>query len=523
MRQHRATVLGIVLSVCVSLAGCVGDSTKSASDSPVSSPIASVQGEPAPPADPSSSSELTEGAAGNETYGADTVPPMAEGMPALPPEAGDVQKRAVDQDYWRITNGGIGEFAGWATGTYVEVITGDFNRDQRTDVALINRSTGWTTMPVAFANGDGSWRITNRSSGIFAGLARTIVPPGGDIQGGGSVNVLTGDFNADSQTDVALLNRKDGWTTMPVAFARGDGSWSITNRDIGDFARWATYDSVVVLTGHFNNDSRTDVVLINRSPGWTTMPVAFATGDGGWRITNSSSGDFAVWAASHESAYVMPFTGDFNHDGLTDIALIRRTPGSSLTGAGWTTMPVAFANGDGSWRITNGGIGEFAGWAATIPFGSVEVLTGDFNNDRNTDVALLRRTAGWTTMPVAFANGDGSWRITNRDIGEFAGWAALSPCCSVKYLTGGFNNNDERTDVALLRSTAGWTTMPVAFANGDGSWRITNGGIGEFAGWATQNVRVLTGDFNKDRRTDVALLKRSPGWTTMPVAFANSH
>ena len=77
MRQHRVSLLAVGLSVLVSLAGCVADSTKSASDTPASSPIASAQGEPAPPAAPSSSSEATGGAAGNETGGS------AEAAPTL--------------------------------------------------------------------------------------------------------------------------------------------------------------------------------------------------------------------------------------------------------------------------------------------------------------------------------------------------------------------------------------------------------------------------------------------------------
>ena len=35
-------------------------------------------------------------------------------------------------------------------------------------------------------------------------------------------------------------------------------------------------------------------------------------------------------------------------------------------------------------------------------------------------------------------------------------------------------------DIALVRQTPGWDTIPVAFANGDGTWRITNGAAPEF-------------------------------------------
>ena len=47
------------------------------------------------PAAPSSSSEATGSAAGNETGGADTVPPVVEGEPALPTEADEVQEQTM--------------------------------------------------------------------------------------------------------------------------------------------------------------------------------------------------------------------------------------------------------------------------------------------------------------------------------------------------------------------------------------------------------------------------------------------
>ena len=394
---------------------------------------------------------------------------------------------------WGITNGLIGPFADWATVSGVQPLVGDFNGDGRTDVALLRQNAGWGTMPVAFANGDGSWRITNGLIGPFADWATV-----------SGVQPLVGDFNGDGRTDVTLLRRIPGWGTMPVAFANGDGSWGITNGLIGPFADWATVSGVQVLTGDFNGDGRTDVTLLRRIPGWGTMPVAFANGDGSWRITNGLIGPFADWATV---SGVQVLTGDFNGDGRTDVTLLRRIPG-------WGTMPVAFANGGGGWGITNGLIGPFADWATVS---GVQVLTGDFNGDGRTDVTLLRRIPGWGTMPVAFANGGGGWGITNGLIGPFADWATVS---GVQVLTGDFNG-DGRTDVTLLRRIPGWGTMPVAFANGGGGWGITNGLIGPFADWATvSGVQVLTGDFNGDGRTDVALLRQIPGWGTMPVAFA---
>jgi hypothetical protein len=280
---------------------------------------------------------------------------------------------------WQITNGGVGSFAGWATVSGVQPLVGDFDGDDRDDVALIRRHSGWTTMPVAFSNGAGGWQITNGGVGSFAGWATVsgVVP-------------LVGDFNGDGRDDVALIRQHSGWTTMPVAFSDGAGGWQITNGGAGSFAGWATSSLVVPLVGDFNGDGRDDIALIRQTAGWTTMPVAFSNGAGGWQITNGSVGSFAGWATS---SGVRVIVGDYNNDNRDDIALLRQN-------AGWTTMPVAFASGGGNWTITNNPIGSFAGWATTF---GVRPLVGDFTGDGRDDVALLRLAPGWGTMPLAIA------------------------------------------------------------------------------------------------------------------------
>ena len=43
----------------------------------------------------------------------------------------------------------------------------------------------------------------------------------------------------------------------------------------------------------------------------------------------------------------------------------------------------------------------------------VQVLTGDFNGDGRTDIALTG-VAGWASIPVALSNGDGTFQVVNR-------------------------------------------------------------------------------------------------------------
>jgi len=63
--------------------------------------------------------------------------------------------------------------------------------------------------------------------------------------------------------------------------------------------------------------------------------------------------------------------GDFNGNGLTDIALVRQTPG-------WDSIPIAFANGDGTWNITNGPAPEFIGLDSWSSAPGVRVVAGDY-------------------------------------------------------------------------------------------------------------------------------------------------
>ena len=175
-----------------------------------------------------------------------------------------------------------------------------------------------------------------------------------------------------------------------------------------------------------------------------------------------------------------------SNETIKDIALVRQTPG-------WNTIPVAFAQGDGSWQVTNGGAPNFiADWAHQP---GVRIVTGDFNGDGLMDIALVRQTPGWNTIPVAFAQGDGSWRVTNGGAPNFIADWAHQP--GVQVVAGDYNQNGI-TDIALVRQTPGWNTIPVAFAQGDGTWQVTNGGAPNFiADWAHQpGVRLTTGDFH---------------------------
>lgn len=364
------------------------------------------------------------------------------------------------------------------------------------DLMLIGGSLASRTMPVAFSNDDGTFTVTSAPVGDFAFWARLA-----------GVQRLSGDFNGDGLTDVALVGGP-GWQSIPVAMGLGDGQFTITNSFVGSFGNLFGAPGAKALAGDFNHDGRTDVALVGGN--WSSIPVAFSTGNGNFNVTNLTVPTFPQLAFE---AGAKPYVGDFNKDGFADIALVG--------GVSRTTVPIAFSYGNGTFLVTNAQVNTPSSWgfagdnfAMKSRAVGAQVVTGDFNKDGYTDLAMTGG-AGWTKIAVALSYGNGGFQMTFNDAGSFGGWAS-SP--GVKVLAGDFNK-DGYTDLALT-GVNGWNTMPVAMNANFGNFTVTNRFVGDFAAWAsTPGVRVVTGDYNGDGFTDVALTGGA-GWPSIPVAFA---
>jgi hypothetical protein len=270
-----------------------------------------------------------------------------------------------------------------------------------------------------------------------------------------------------------------------------------------------------VRVGDFNGDRHLDVAVPNQGDG--TLSVLF--GDGTGALVNASGSPYAVGSAPCSEAI-----GDFNGDGLADIAVMNSGPGSislllGSAAGGLTAAPGSpFAlgaqsnqscgpaagdiNGDGkldlvapvggALRILFGdGHGSLAQTSSGYVSGTLQVATlADFNRDGLLDVAATNYTGNTVSVYL----GDGHGGLTS---GSGSPWPIGSSAAGL--VTGDFNR-DGFVDVAVVGYGAG----NVSVLLGDGKGGFANAPGSPVAVGSTP-TDVATADFDGDGNLDLVV------------------
>jgi hypothetical protein len=282
------------------------------------------------------------------------------------------------------------------------VLTGDFNRDGRTDVATINGTGSNLSVflrgPAGFAAEAGS---------PFA------VGPG---PGYGAV----ADFNADGLPDVATQNFNNGTVSVMIrqaaggfaaepALSAGAGTGSVTAADFNGDGR------VDIAATSLTNSNVVTYLRNAANTGFTLEGAAIATGAGPRDIV----------------------AADFNRDTLPDLAI------TNLNGGTVTVLL----------RQPGGG---FASEAAAIPVGASPegVEAADFNGDGFPDIAVA--VLGTNTVNVLLRNPGGG----------FTAEAPIPVGAGALGLATADLNADGRPDLAVTSNTAGTVTALLRQAGG---------------------------------------------------------
>jgi FG-GAP-like repeat len=226
-------------------------------------------------------------------------------------------------------NGGPG-VPGVAIPVSDQCFTGDFNGDGKTDLACWTGEGGWWYVTLSAGN---SWSTSNWLGGPTPPQEWYVTPVGGQC--------FTGDFNGGDKADIACpaslvtcggsICTSAAWN---VALSTGTG-WNLESWDTGG-PGVAIPVTGQCLSGDFNGDGKTDLACWTGEGGWWYVVLSARNS---WNLSNWLGGPTPL-----QEWYVTPvggqcFSGDFNGDGITDVACYSGTGGAwnvaLSTGKGW--------------------------------------------------------------------------------------------------------------------------------------------------------------------------------------------
>jgi type II secretory pathway component GspD/PulD (secretin) len=314
----------------------------------------------------------------------------------------------------------------------VWIATGSFDATNNPNIDLAVANKGSNTVSILLGQQD----TTGTATGTFA-LAADVAT------GKGPVCVVAADFHDLAATgflDLAVANQTDD--TITIHQGNGDGTFkppTVVQLPPG-------YEPTSLATGNFTNSGHTDLVVTEApavSANAGIVQILLGNGDGTF-----SQAPQSPYVVGNTPAFVA--TGDFNSDGVTDLAIANSgapsaaTDGTVVTGNsvsillgnpnpnqvdagnGTFTTPTAYAAGTGPTSIAvadynqdgfpdlamsdsldnavsilfNEGTGIFTSSIPEIPVGTdpVSIVTADFNGDGIPDAATADNGAAEATV-----------------------------------------------------------------------------------------------------------------------------
>ena len=267
-----------------------------------------------------------------------------------------------------------------ANGALFNVVVADFDGDGKLDVAAADYYQG--LVQIFNGVGDGTFTV-----GPFFYTDEGNSYPWG---------MVTGDFNHDQHTDIAVVN--DDGTNVAVLLNDGSGGFSTTTYPVSTYG----YE---IAAGDINGDGYTDL-LVPLNSGSNGVAVLLGNSDNSGTFQN----EYDVPLVNGNATYSSPggiTVADLNGDGKMDFA-VTIDDYSDNSGQG---VAVALGKGDGTFNTPNlysTTSQDFTFFEKPYP---QHVKSADINGDGKVDLVYTNEDYG--TVGVLFGNGDGTFGTPN--------------------------------------------------------------------------------------------------------------
>jgi hypothetical protein len=245
--------------------------------------------------------------------------------------------------------------------------------------------------------------------------------------------------------------------------------------------------------GDFDGDRRADLAA-KSSRGLIQVSLMGAT-------PNSPSQwmpPFGDGQADPGGAPFLPLRGDWNGDGKTDLGLKARD------GRWYTALSDGTRFTYAAHVLSN--LGSESADPSGAPF---QPLSGDWNGDGRTDLGLKTRDGRWF---ISLSSGAG-FGPPAQVLSNFGNDSADPGGAPFTALTGDWNG-DGKTDIGLKARDGRWYTATSTGSGFVGTALVLSGFGNDFADPGGAPFQPLTGDWNKDGRTDIGLKARDGRWYT---------
>ncbi|CAF3764261.1 unnamed protein product [Adineta steineri] len=354
-------------------------------------------------------------------------------------------------------NESVGMFFGYGNGFFTDqmiffsvtynfnpysIAAGDFNGDNRLDIAVVNYDYNYVDIVLTYRN----YTFLNQntySTGINSGPS----------------SISVADLNNDEQLDIVVAN----FGTNNIGIFLGYSNSTFSNQITYSTGDNSQPNSVII--GDYNNDKQLDIVVANY--GTNNIGIFFSYGNG----TFSSQITYSTGDSSSPSDVA---AGDFNNDGQLDIAVANY--GTNNIG-----IFLGYGNGTFSSQQTNP-----TGYDSTPQY----IGTGDFNNDNRLDIAVVNYYGNNMGVFLGYGNG------------TFADQIIYSvPLGSGPYdVTVGDLNNDDHQDIIITIYYSRSILIFLGYGNGtfvQGNAYSTGSG--------SRPESIAVGDVNNDNQLDIVV------------------